>query len=150
MLKAHQIEPNHATLHEQLVRFALAVKKSTTIKPSVQSVIDQHWSALYQGRGQEQGDLEAFSAAFVTKNKDLGSVPHMVSAAIATSLIHPTDKSKAEALLFSVEQEQYQKTRSLENVVLVQKTLKSLRSSRLQEWKDKAKRWYPRASLFWS
>jgi hypothetical protein len=108
-------------------------------------VIDQHWSTLYHGQ-----DLEAFTKAFVEKNKNLGSIPHTVSAAISVALLHPSDKAKAESLLFSVEAKRYQKTRSLENVVLVQKTLKSLRSSRLQEWKDKAKVWYPKATIFQS
>lgn len=144
LLKSIKVDPRHATLHEQLVRFALAVQKAgLSLKPSVKAVIDQHWSTLYQGQ-----DLEVFTSAFVEKNKDLGSIPHTVSAAIAIALLHPSEKSKAEALLFLSEGEQYQKTRSLENVVLIQKTLKSLRSSRLQEWKDKAKVWFPKATAF--
>ncbi|KAG0207111.1 N-alpha-acetyltransferase 16, NatA auxiliary subunit [Mortierella sp. GBA30] len=146
LLKSLKIDPNHATLHEQLVRFALAVQKAgSSLKPNVKEVIDHHWSTLYQDQ-----DLDCFARSFVVKNKESGSVPHMISAAIATSLIHPSDKTKAEALLFLVQEDRYQKTRSLENVVLIQKTLRSLRSSRLQEWKDMAKAWYPRAASFQS
>ncbi|KAF9357803.1 N-alpha-acetyltransferase 16, NatA auxiliary subunit [Mortierella sp. NVP85] len=144
LLKSIKIDPNHATLHEQLVRFGLAVQKAgSSLKPSVKAVIDQHWSTLYHGQ-----DLKAFAKAFVKKNKGLGSVPHTVSAAITMALLAPSEKSKAEDLLFTIEGAQYQKTRSLENVLLVQKTLKSLKSSRLQAWNDKASAWFPRATAF--
>ncbi|KAF9941414.1 N-alpha-acetyltransferase 15, NatA auxiliary subunit [Modicella reniformis] len=144
LLKTIKIDPYYATLHEQLVRFALAVKKAeSSLKPNVKSVIDLHWSTLFKDQ-----DLEEFTSAFVKANKKVGSVPHIISAAIAIALIRPSEKSKAETLLFSIEEERYQKTRSLENVVLVQKSLKSLRSNRLQEWKDRARVWYPRATAF--
>ncbi|KAF9575720.1 N-alpha-acetyltransferase 16, NatA auxiliary subunit [Mortierella alpina] len=144
LLKALDIDANHATLHEQLVRFALAVQKGASLlKPEVKAVIDQQWTVLYQGL-----DLEGFNTSFITRNKATGSVPHVISAAIAASLINPADKSKAEELLFTVQEDKYQQSRSLDNVVLVLKTLRSMRSSRLQEWKDKAKTWYPRAAPF--
>lgn len=144
MLKASDIDTNHATLHEQLVRFALAVQKAaSSLKPDVKAVVDQHWSQLYHGL-----DLDGFNAAFISRNTVAGSVPHVISAAIAASLICPADMTKAEALLFTVQEDRYQQTRSLENVVLILKTLRSMRSSRLQEWKDKAKTWYPRAAPF--
>ncbi|KAF9284862.1 N-alpha-acetyltransferase 16, NatA auxiliary subunit [Mortierella alpina] len=144
LLKAFDIDANHAALHEQLVRFALAVQKAaSSLKPDVKAVIDQHWNQLYHGL-----DLEGFNAAFISRNTDAGSVPHVISAAIAASLICPADMTKAEALLFTVQEGRYQQTRSLENVVLILKTLRSMRSSRLQEWKDKAKTWYPRAAPF--
>ncbi|KAF9115827.1 N-alpha-acetyltransferase 15, NatA auxiliary subunit [Mortierella sp. AM989] len=150
LLKAIKIEPNSAELHEQLVRFALAVQKAS-LAPSVKTVIDQHWSTLYQGQ-----DLAAFTSAFVEKNKDLGSVSHTVSAAAVAFLLSSSDSknskaeslSKSEALLFSIQDDQYQKTRSLEMVVLVQNLLKKWRSSRVQEWNEMAKTWYPRATAF--
>ncbi|KAF9083168.1 N-alpha-acetyltransferase 16, NatA auxiliary subunit [Mortierella sp. GBA35] len=148
LLKSIKLDSNNATLHEQLVRFALAVQKSSsTLKPSVKAVIDQHWSELYQGKGQ---DLNAFNAAFVEKNKDLGSVGHVISAALATYLVDPTKHlGRAEELLISVEDgAKYGKTRTLENVVLVQKTLKTFKSARQQEWKGKAKVWFPHAAVF--
>ncbi|KAF9961979.1 N-alpha-acetyltransferase 16, NatA auxiliary subunit [Mortierella alpina] len=144
LLKALSIDANHATLHEQLVRFALSVQKgASSLKPDVKAAIDQQWAQLYQGL-----NLEGFNSAFIARNKDAGSVPHVISAAIAALLIGPADKTKAEALLFTVQEDKYQQTRSLENVVLILKTLRSMRSSRLQEWKDKAKTWYPRAAPF--
>ncbi|KAG0318074.1 hypothetical protein BGZ97_004361, partial [Linnemannia gamsii] len=59
-------------------------------------------------------------------------------------------KAEAEALIFSIAEEKYTGTRSLENVLVAQKTLKSLRSSRLQEFKSKAALWFPKATVFQS
>ncbi|KAF9913252.1 N-alpha-acetyltransferase 16, NatA auxiliary subunit [Linnemannia zychae] len=152
LLKSVKIDANNATLHEQLVRFALAVQKAgATIKPSVKSVIDKHWDTLFQGKSIK--DLKAFTAGFLETSKSLGSVPHLVSAAIAVSLIEPgTDKSKAdaEAILFLIAEDKYVATRSLENVLVAKKTLKSLRSSRVQEFKTKAAEWFPKATIFQS
>ncbi|KAG0253742.1 N-alpha-acetyltransferase 16, NatA auxiliary subunit [Mortierella polycephala] len=146
LLKSIKIDANNATLHEQLVRFALAVQKAgDTLKPAVKSVINKHWETLYQGK-----DLSGFNAQFLAKNKDLGSVPHLISAAIAVSLIHPNDKTKAEEILFAMGEDKYVSTRSLENCLLSMKTLKSLRSNRLQEFKTKAAKWYPKATAFQS
>ncbi|KAF9088025.1 N-alpha-acetyltransferase 16, NatA auxiliary subunit [Mortierella sp. GBA35] len=153
LLKSIKIDANNATLHEQLVRFALAVQKAgSSTKPAVKSVIDKHWETLFQGQGK---DLQAFTTGFLEKSKTLGSVPHLVSAAIAASLIEPgTDKSKAQAeeILFQMatDDEKYKGTRSLENVVVAQKTLKSLRSSRVQEFRAKAAEWFPKATIFQS
>ncbi|KAK3846708.1 MAG: NMDA receptor-regulated protein 1-domain-containing protein [Linnemannia gamsii] len=152
LLKSVKIDANNATLHEQIVRFALAVQKAgTSIKPAVKSVIDKHWATLFQGKSSK--DLKAFTAGFLETSKTLGSVPHLVSAAIAVSLIEPgTEKSKteAESILFLIADEKYTATRSLENVVVAQKTLKSLRSSRVQEFKTKAAGWFPNAAIFQS
>ncbi|KAF8940408.1 N-alpha-acetyltransferase 16, NatA auxiliary subunit [Haplosporangium gracile] len=150
LLKSIKIDASHATLHEQLVRFALAVQKSSsakTLKPSVKTVIDKHWSDLYGSHGQ---DLNAFNAGFIEKTKDQGSVAHVISAAISVYLIDPSKNlTKAEELLFSVEDEtKFERTRTLENVLLVQKTLKGFKSSRQQEWKAKAKIWFPNAAAF--
>jgi peptide alpha-N-acetyltransferase len=152
LLKSIKIDANNATLHEQLVRFALAVQKAgSSLKPAVKSVIDKHWDTLFQGMASK--DLKAFTSGFLETSKTLGSVPHLISAAIAVSLIEPgTEKSKAEAeaLIFSIAEEKYTGTRSLENVLVAQKTLKSLRSSRLQEFKSKAALWFPKATVFQS
>ncbi|KAF9151527.1 N-alpha-acetyltransferase 16, NatA auxiliary subunit [Linnemannia schmuckeri] len=151
LLKAIKIDANNATLHEQLVRFALAVHKAgASLKPTVKSVIDKHWDTLFQGKGK---DLKAFTAGFLENSKTLGSVPHLISAAIAVSLIEPgTEKSKAEAeaIIFLITNEKYSDTRSLENVLVAQKTLKSLRSSRVQEFRTKAATWFPKATVFQS
>ncbi|KAI1320538.1 N-alpha-acetyltransferase 16, NatA auxiliary subunit [Mortierella claussenii] len=159
LLMSHKLDPNHATLHEQLVRFALAVSKATSATPtlnsSVKAVIDQRWSTLYNN--SPRNDLVSFITAFRDTLKDpkqnQGSVAHVISAAMAASLVYPDNegKTKAEELLFSIaDDEAFQKTRiqSLENVILVQRTLKSLRSLRVQEWKIKAQSWYPRATVF--
>ncbi|KAI1315077.1 N-alpha-acetyltransferase 16, NatA auxiliary subunit [Mortierella claussenii] len=144
LLKSIKIDANNATLHEQLVRFALAVRKAgDSIKPPVKAVIDKHWETLYHGKGQA---LTAFNDAFLDKNKELGSVPHLISAAMAASLIDPSVKSKAEAILFSMEEEKYNKTRSLENCITAKKTLKTLRSSRLPEFLTKTTVWFPKAN----
>ncbi|KAF9128228.1 N-alpha-acetyltransferase 16, NatA auxiliary subunit [Mortierella sp. 14UC] len=152
LLKSIKIDANHATLHEQLVRFALAVQKASTaktLKPSVKAVIDQHWSELFGTHGQ---DLSAFNAAFVAKNKDSGSVPHVISAAMSLYLIDPSKNlTLAEELLFSVSVaggDKFKQTRTLENVLLVQKTLKGFKSSRQQEWNGKAREWFPNAGAF--
>ncbi|KAF8960482.1 N-alpha-acetyltransferase 16, NatA auxiliary subunit [Entomortierella lignicola] len=150
LLKAHKIEPNNPVLHEQLVRFAITFQKASP-KPSVKAVIDQHWSTLYQGQ-----DLAAFTASFVEKSKSLGSVDHVINAAIAVYLVSSSDSkiskseslSKGETLLFSIQDSQYQKTLSVDNVIAVQKLLKKWRSGRLQEWNEKARAWYPRATAF--
>ncbi|KAF9139205.1 N-alpha-acetyltransferase 16, NatA auxiliary subunit [Mortierella sp. GBA39] len=147
LLKSIKIDANHATLHEQLVRFALAIQKSSsakTLKPSVKAVIDKHWSELYGTHGQ---DLSAFNAGFIEKTKDQGSVAHVISAAMSVYLIDPSKSlAKAEELLFSVEDEKrFGRTRTLENAILVQKTLKEFKSARQQEWKAKAGVWFPNA-----
>ena len=149
LLKSVQLDANNATLHEQLVRFALAVQKaSDSIKPAVKTVIDKHWETLYQNKSS---DLQSFTTVFLNKTKDLGSVPHLISAAIAVSLIHPAEKAKAEEILFlMVDDAKYKKTRSLENCILTLKTLKTMRSSRLQEFKAKAAEWFPKATVFQS
>ncbi|KAF8926049.1 NMDA receptor-regulated protein 1-domain-containing protein [Dissophora ornata] len=150
LLKSHKIDANSATLHEQLVRFALAVQKAgDSLKPTVKSVIDNHWNTLYQSYGK---DLSGFTAAFLEKNKEEGSVPHLVSAAIAVSLIDPVNnKAKAEDILFLMaDSDKYESTRSLENCLLAKKMLKSLRSSRLQEFTAKAAKWFPKATALQS
>lgn len=148
-MKSIKIDANHATLHEQLVRFALAVQKATsakTLKPSVKAVIDKHWSELYGSHGQ---DLNAFNAGFIEKTKTQGSVADVISAAMSVYLIDPSKNlTKAEELLFSAEEEKFGRTRTLENVVLVQKTLKGFKSARQPEWRAKAKVWFPNAAAF--
>ncbi|KAF9585553.1 N-alpha-acetyltransferase 15, NatA auxiliary subunit [Lunasporangiospora selenospora] len=158
LLKSVALDANHATLHEQLVRFALAVEKAgSSIKPAVKTVIDQHLSTLYGAKAnpRTKEGLEAFTTEFLNKNKDLGSVPHLISAAISISLIgQPSaekSKAKAEGILFLVEdQGKYGASCSLENCLLIQKTLKSLRSSRQAEFKQKAAVWFPKATAFQS
>ncbi|KAF8927828.1 N-alpha-acetyltransferase 16, NatA auxiliary subunit [Haplosporangium gracile] len=151
LLKSIKIDANNATLHEQLIRFALSVHKAdASLKLTVKSVIDKHWDTLFQGKGK---DLKAFTAGFLENSKTLVSVPHLISAAIAVSLIEPgTEKSKAEAeaVIFLIADEKYSNTRSLENVLVAQKTLKSLRSSRVQEFRTKAAVWFPKATVFQS
>ncbi|KAF9922180.1 N-alpha-acetyltransferase 16, NatA auxiliary subunit [Linnemannia zychae] len=151
LLKSSKIDSNNATMHEQLVRFALAVQKATaakTLPASVKAIIDQHWSELYGAHGPS--GVDGFNAEFMKKNKDLGSVPHVISAAVSAYLIDPSKNlTKAEELLFSIEDgNKYGQTRTLENVLLVQKTLKVLRSKRQEEWKSKAKVWFPTAASF--
>ncbi|KAG0310653.1 N-alpha-acetyltransferase 16, NatA auxiliary subunit [Dissophora globulifera] len=160
LLKSHKLDADNATLHEQLVRFALAVQKQQeSIKPAVKSVIDQHWSSLYGSF--KQSDLAGFTAAFLNKQnkgavngkEEEGSVPRLISAAIAVSLIDPAkNKAKAEEILFLMAQDdsKYAKTRSLENCLLARKTLKSLRSDRVQEFTAKAAVWFPKATAFQS
>ncbi|KAF9421043.1 N-alpha-acetyltransferase 15, NatA auxiliary subunit [Podila epigama] len=153
LLKAHSLDASNATLHEQLVRFALAVKaKAGDIKPLTKSVIDKHWETLYSGHK----DVASFSDAFVKQHTDkttaVGSVPHLISAAIGVSLIDPSKsgKEKSETILFSMVQDEarFAKSRSWEDVQASIKTLKSIKSGRLQEFKDAAKAWYPRSSVF--
>ncbi|KAF9195709.1 hypothetical protein BGZ49_003004, partial [Haplosporangium sp. Z 27] len=89
-------------------------------------------------------------------SKSLGSVDHVINAAIAVYLVSSSDSkvskseslSKGETLLFSIQDNQYQKTLSVDNVIAVQKLLKKWRSGRLQEWNEKARAWYPRATAF--
>ncbi|KAI8598904.1 NMDA receptor-regulated protein 1-domain-containing protein [Dissophora ornata] len=152
LLKAFKLDASNATLHEQLVRFALAVQKAgDSLKPTVKSVIDKHWDTLYQSHGK---DLSAFTAAFLERSKDQGSVPDLISAAIAVSLVDPANnKAKAEDMLFLTVDDRgnkYVRTRSLDNCLLARKTLKSLRSSRVQEFTAKAAEWYPRANALQS
>ncbi|KAF8982870.1 N-alpha-acetyltransferase 16, NatA auxiliary subunit [Entomortierella lignicola] len=146
LLKSHQIDANNAVLHEQLVRFALAVRKAgASIKPPVQAVIDKHWVTLYQGKGD---NLASFTASFVEKNKDIGSVTHLISGAISTVLIDPSAKSKAEDIIFLMVNDNNVKTRSHENCIFAKKTLKSWKSSRVEEFSAKAAEWYPNSAAF--
>lgn len=146
LLKSMKIDPNHATLHEQLVRFRLAVEAAgSEIKANTKTVLDQHWKTLYHGK-----DLKAFAAEFEKKNVETataGSVDHVIAAAMVSSL---TEKeiTKAEKLLFLVDQDRFAGSRTLENTVLVLKTLRSMRSSRAQEFKAKAHGWFPLATVF--
>lgn len=150
LLKAYKIDASSATLHEQLVRFALAVQhKGSEIKPSTKTVIDKHWSTLYNGQ-----DLAAFAGAFSKQQKDnaVGSVPHLISAAITASLLDSSKagKEKAEEILFLMVKEdaKFAKSRSVENVQVAIKTLKSLKSTRVQEMKTQAAAWFSRATAF--
>ncbi|KAG0031532.1 N-alpha-acetyltransferase 15, NatA auxiliary subunit [Podila clonocystis] len=148
LLKAHKIDASNATLHEQLARFALTVRKSE-IKPSTKTVIDKHWETLYHGQ-----DLPSFTGAFLKQQKDsaVGSVPHLISAAIAVSLVDSSKagKEKAEEILFLMAKEdaKFAKSRSVENMQVAIKTLKSLKSARVQELKAHAAEWFPRATAF--
>ncbi|KAG0242048.1 N-alpha-acetyltransferase 16, NatA auxiliary subunit-like protein [Mortierella sp. GBAus27b] len=145
LLKSIKLDANNATLHEQLVRFALAVQKEgNSIKPAVKAVIDSHWETLYQSHGKS---LSAFTAAFLKKNKDSGSVPHLISAAIAVSLIDTNNKAKAEEIVFRIaDGDNFARTRTLENCLLARKTLKTFKSSRVQEFTTKAAGWFPHAT----
>lgn len=146
LLKSIKIDANHATLHEQLVRFRLAVEAAgSEIKANTKTVLNQHWSTLYHGK-----DLNTFAAEFAKKNVESanpGSVDHVIAAAMVASL---TEKEivKAEKLLFMVDQDRFVESRTLENTVLVHKTLRSMRSSRAQEFKTKAHDWFPHATVF--
>ncbi|KAF9435768.1 N-alpha-acetyltransferase 16, NatA auxiliary subunit [Entomortierella beljakovae] len=147
LIKSHKIDSNNATLHEQLVRFALAVQKAgDSIKPAVKTVIEKHWETLYEGKGQ---DLIAFTGGFFEKNKESVSVPHLISAAIAVSLADAKNgMSKAEEYLFLMTSDKYVKTRTLEHCIIAKKTLRSLRSSRAKEFSSKASGLYPKSSEF--
>ncbi|KAF9394805.1 hypothetical protein CPC16_010160 [Podila verticillata] len=146
LLKSIKIDPNHATLHEQLVRFRLAVEAAgSEIKANTKTVLDQHWNTLYHGK-----DLSAFAAEFVKKNVESnnpGSVDHVIAAAMVASLTEK-EVGKASDLLFLVEQDRFKDSRTLENTVLVLKTLRSMRSSRAQEFKTKAHAWFTLATVF--
>ncbi|KAF9116161.1 N-alpha-acetyltransferase 16, NatA auxiliary subunit [Mortierella sp. AM989] len=146
LLKAQKIDENNADLHQQLVRFALTIQKAgDSINSTVKALIDKHWETLYHGKGN---DLASFTASFLEKNKDLGSVPHLISAAIAVYRAEPNEKSKAEEILFSMAADKYEKTRSYENCIFAKKTLKSFKSSRVAEFSAKAAEWYPRSAEF--
>ena len=144
LLKSAKIDSGNVTLHEQLVRFALAVQKAgSSLLPAVKAVVEKHWETLYHGQ-----DLPTFCSGFLKKAEEQSSVPHLLSAAIASSLIE-AKKDKAESILFLMtDDNKYQKTRSLESVLVAQKTLRSMRSSRVQEFRAKAAEWYPKASVF--
>lgn len=146
LLKSIKINPNHATLYEQLVRFRLAVEASgSEIKANTKIVLDEHWNTLYHGK-----DLKAFAAEFEKKNVETnnpGSVDHVIAAAMVASLTEK-EVGKAEKLLFLVEQDRFKDSQTLENTVLVLKTLRSIRSSRAQEFKAKAHAWFPLATVF--
>ncbi|KAG0231137.1 hypothetical protein BGW42_000488 [Actinomortierella wolfii] len=47
LLKAHALNANDETLKKQLKRFEEEVKAAKDIKPSVKTVIDNHWGTLY-------------------------------------------------------------------------------------------------------
>jgi len=141
LLKAINIDAENATLHEQLVRFAIAVKKAAP-SPVVKTVIDKHWNDLYKNQ-----DLAVFSNSFLKKSEEQGSVPHLISAAIASSLIE-SKNDKAEAILFLMADDKYKSTRSLESTLVAQKTLRSMRSSRVSEFRAKAAKWFPKATVF--
>ncbi|KAF9438279.1 N-alpha-acetyltransferase 16, NatA auxiliary subunit [Entomortierella beljakovae] len=149
LLKAIKIDPTNAVLHEQLVRFRITVKKGP-LNPSIKAVIDQHWSTLYQGH-----DLVTFTNVFIEKSKGLGSVDNIINAALAIHQVASSESKnntvnldKVETLLLSIQEAQYQNSRSLEDVIVVQRLLKKWRSSRVQEWVDMARVWYPRANAF--
>lgn len=146
LLKSIKIDPNHATLHEQLVRFRLAVEAAgSEIKVNTKTVLDQHWNTLYHGK-----DLRAFAAEFEKKNVESnnpGSVDHVIAAAMVASLTEK-EVGKANDMLFLVEQDRFKGSRTLENTVLVLKTLRSMRSSRAQEFKTKAHAWFALATVF--
>ncbi|GJJ69727.1 N-alpha-acetyltransferase 15/16, NatA auxiliary subunit [Entomortierella parvispora] len=145
LLKAIKIDAENATLHEQLVRFALAVKKAgSALSPAAKTVIDKHWNDLYKGQ-----DLAAVGNSFLKKSEEQGSVPHLISAAIASSLIEPKN-DKAEAILFLMADDKYKSTRSLESALVAQKTLRSMRSGRVSEFRAKAAEWFPKATVFQS
>ncbi|KAG0331568.1 N-alpha-acetyltransferase 16, NatA auxiliary subunit [Podila humilis] len=150
LLKSHMIDADNATLHRQLVSFFLAVQSNAKdVKPSTKAVIDKHMETLYKGQ-----DLVAFTNTFLKQQQELkeGSVPHLVSSAIAFSLVEPSKagKDKAEEILFKMvsEEGKYAKSRSINNVQEAIQTLKSLKSSRVQELKTTAAAWYPRATVF--
>ena len=98
--------------------------------------------------------MAAFVGAFLKQQKDntVGSVPHLISAAIAASLVDSSmaGKEKAEEILFLIAKEdaKFAKSRSIENVQVAIKTLKSLKSTRVQEMKTQAAAWFSRATAF--
>jgi peptide alpha-N-acetyltransferase len=157
LLKSVKIDKSNATLHEQLDRFALAVQTAgETLKPAVKTVIDQHWETLYQGhQGRDIKALSGFTGAFLETSKGQGSVPGLIAAAIAVSLIEPgaSGKTKAEEILFlmaGADENKYKRTRSLENCLLAKKTLKNVKSSRVKEFSTKAQEWFPTAKALQS
>ncbi|KAF9408017.1 N-alpha-acetyltransferase 15, NatA auxiliary subunit [Podila epigama] len=146
LLKSIKIDAHHATLHEQLVRFRLAVEAAgSEIKANTKKVLDQHWETLYHSQ-----DLKTFVAAFAqeqVEGSNAGLVDGLIAAAMAASLTEK-DIAQAEKLLLLVGTDRFAGSRTLDNSKLVLKTLRSMRSSRAQEFKSMAHTWYPLADAF--
>jgi hypothetical protein len=146
LVKAKEIDANHPRLFEQLVRFSLAVSKTTDINPNVKEVVDKHWKELIGGK-----NVEDFVKDYVQSNEKVGSrsITHLIAEANVKLIMNPDNKSDVEELLFSVRDDsKYSKTRSLDDVTLIYKQLLKIKSSRVDEFKNLASQWFPMALVF--
>ncbi|KAK9767718.1 hypothetical protein K7432_002284, partial [Basidiobolus ranarum] len=142
---AHRIDAQNPTLHKQIIRLQQAVTGASDLHPVVRKVIDQEFAALYS----PNTPLDEFNKRFLENNK--GSVSALIASSEAIYLIDQSKKASAEDLLFEVSKDEYASARTLKNVTAAYESLAhTLKSSRADEFKQLASKWFPNAKVFQS
>ncbi|ORX89186.1 n-alpha-acetyltransferase 15, NatA auxiliary subunit-like protein [Basidiobolus meristosporus CBS 931.73] len=142
---AHRIDAQNPALHKQIVRLQQAVSAAGELHPVVRKVIDQEFAELYS----RDTPLDKFNQQFLENNK--GSVPALIATSEVIYLIDSSKQSEAEALLFQIANSEYEPTRTLKNVSAAYEALvQVLKSSRGEEFKEMARKWFPHGKLFQS
>ncbi|CAG8764846.1 8183_t:CDS:2, partial [Gigaspora rosea] len=142
LLRAYSIDKENATLHNDIIRFHLAVSDNKEINPTINQVIASEKVTLIP----ENMSLVEFNERFLERNK---SISHLLAGAEALYSIDPERKQEAETLLLMVDSEKYASTRTLENCIKVYETLKStFSSSKAEEFRVKCKEWFPISTYF--
>ncbi|CAG8665248.1 17380_t:CDS:10, partial [Dentiscutata erythropus] len=137
LLRAYSIDKENATLHNDIIRFHLAVSDNKEINPTINQVIASEKVTLIP----ENMPLVEFNERFLERNK---SILHLLVGAETLYAIDPEKKQEAENLLLMVDSEEYASTRTLENCIKVYETLKSIfNSSKAEEFRVKCKEWFP-------
>ncbi|CAG8494448.1 1112_t:CDS:10, partial [Scutellospora calospora] len=107
LLRAHNIDKENATLHNDIIRFHLAVSNDHEINPTINQVIASEKVILMP----ENKPLIEFNERFLERNN---GVSHLLVGAETLYLIDPEKKHEAENLLLMVDSEEYASTRTLE------------------------------------
>jgi len=90
LLAAAFLDKEHSKVHEQIVRFKLAIDKdSETLSPQSRDVIKSEFKLL-----PAAGDLERFNEEYLTKNKDCAQ--RTISALKVRKILSPDSASSVE------------------------------------------------------
>ncbi|CAG8552241.1 5817_t:CDS:10, partial [Racocetra fulgida] len=107
LLRAYNIDKENAALHNDIIRFHLAVSDDKEINPTVNQVIASEKVTLIP----ENMPLVEFNERFLERNK---GIPHLLVGAKTLYAIDPEKRQEAENLLLMVDSEEYASTRTLE------------------------------------
>ncbi|CAG8452976.1 18718_t:CDS:10 [Acaulospora morrowiae] len=142
LLQAHKIDKENETLHNNVIRFKLEVASNRELHQTITQVVTEELAVLVPG----DKPLIKFNEEFIERNK--GSIPHLLVGVKSLHLIDSEKKQDATNLLLRVCDDEYKKTRTLQNCISVCETLKFFESPNTNELMDKCREWFPISTYF--
>ena len=139
LLAAAALDKEHSRVHEDIVRFAIAIEKDAeSISPEARDVIKSEFTLLPAG-----GDLKKFNEEYFSKNKDCAR--RTVSALKVRKILSPESASSVEKDIVNV--------LSLPSITFEEaketyELLCSWKSSEAKAFRSKAAAKWPKATVF--